>query len=229
MGVDNFVKLLRDGNVSIPKFIFDNYTKVGLSDLQFLVIIHMFSGLKEGLLSFNPKSISDKMSLSYEEVLNIFDELTEKGYINIITIKTDGGIYDEKISLDPFFNKVTHLISSMNSEMNQQSNNDKKNSIFQLFEQEFSRPLTPIEFEIIMKWIEEGYKEEIIKEALKESIMQGVQNFRYIDRILIEWKKKNLNSISKIREYSKNYKVKKSVKKESKNEKAFRYNWLEDN
>ena len=54
----------------------------------------------------------------------------------------------------------------------------------------------------------------MIKEALKEAILNNVRNFKYIDKIILEWSKKG---------------VKKHIKEENKDEEIFDYDWLDDN
>ncbi len=41
-----------------------------------------------------------------------------------------------------------------------------------------------MEYEIIGAWVEKGFKEQLILEALKEAVYNGVTSLRYIDKIL---------------------------------------------
>ena len=98
----------------------------------------------------------------------------------------------------------------------------EKNTIYDKFEKEFGRTLSPMEYEIIGAWLDGNYSEELIELALKEAIYNGVSNLRYIDKILSEWYKKgikNSNDIAKQRE-KRNKKPKKEV---------FEYDWLNEN
>ena len=61
-------------------------------------------------------------------------------------------------------------------------------------ENEFARSLSPIEYETITNWLNNGISEELINDALKEAVVNGVTNLRYIDKIIYEWTKKNANS-----------------------------------
>ena len=49
-------------------------------------------------------------------------------------------------------------------------------------------------------------KEEIIISGLREAVFSGVNNFRYIDKILSEWSKKGIDSIDKVEKNKKEYK-----------------------
>ena len=105
--------------------------------------------------------------------------------------------------------------------------NDKKETpkttIYDKFEKEFGRTLSPMEYEIIGAWLDNNYEEQTIELALKEAIYNGVTNLRYIDKILSEWKKKGIkteNDIKTEREKRNKQKPKKEV---------FEYDWLNDN
>ena len=96
---------------------------------------------------------------------------------------------EEVVSLDGFYNKLKCLTIS------DVSNNDNTNSdIFETIEKEFGRTLSPTEYEIIKAWLDDNYSEELIKEALKEAIYNGVSNLRYIDKILYAWNRKGIKN-----------------------------------
>src|SRR5699024_12025362 len=79
-------------------------------------------------------------------------------------------------------------------------------TIFILFEQEFGRPLSPFEIETINAWLDEdNIIPALIKAALRESVLMGKLNFRYIDRILCEWKHKGIHTVEQARESSKSF------------------------
>jgi DNA replication protein len=148
--------------------------------------------------------------------------------VEVSVIKNEEGVFEEYISIDPLYEKITYLIADINNKLNEREKEKTSKNIFEAFEKEFSRSLSPMEYEIIMKWIEEGFREEIILEALKEAILNDVRSLRYIDRILIEWRNKKLDTIEKIREYSKNYKLRSDFEDTDNEEEIFHYNWLDN-
>nr|WP_276538642.1 DnaD domain protein [Dehalobacterium formicoaceticum] len=83
-------------------------------------------------------------------------------------------------------------------------------------EKEFGRPLTPIENDKIMEWLEQlGFDADLVLEALKRTVLRGVYNLNYIDRILLEWKKSNIRTVHEVIAFE-NHKMnknKKAVKK----------------
>ena len=64
---------------------------------------------------------------------------------------------------------------------------EEKMNMVDIFEEQFGRPLTPMEFDSIKEWVQSGYSEEIILKALKEAVKSQVLTLRYIEGILINW------------------------------------------
>ena len=88
------------------------------------------------------------------------------------------------------------------------------------FEKEFGRTLSPMEYDIINSWLDSGMSKELIIFALKEAVFNGVNNLRYIDKILFEWGKKGIKNPSDIEKLNK--------KQEEKVEPYYEYDWLNE-
>ena len=99
---------------------------------------------------------------------------------------------------------------------------DSNSNIFSLFEKEFGRTLSPMEYEIINAWFDSGYSEELITLALKEATYNGVSNLRYNDKIIYEWGKKGIKTKEDVE------KDRKKFKSNSKKKELFDYDWLND-
>ena len=70
-----------------------------------------------------------------------------------------------------------------------------RQKIFNAFQVEFGRDLSPIELEMINDWIEEDkYKTDLILLALREAVLSQAYNLKYIDRILLSWEKQGIRS-----------------------------------
>ena len=118
---------------------------------------------------------------------------------------------------------LSNLYKAMVSEINLNIKKKTESNIFEIFEKEFSRPLSPMEYEMINAWINSGMDEEMIIGALKEATFNGVSNLRYIDKIIYEWTKKGYKTVEDV---NKN-RYQKETKKE--NNDFFEYNWLDEN
>ena len=112
--------------------------------------------------------------------------------------------------------------------MNDASDNVEINSsVFDMIEREFGRTLGPIEIEIIKAWLSNNMSEDIIKEAVKEAVFNGVSNLRYIDKILYEWGKLGLKTVKDV-ENMRNKRNNKSDKDEDIDMDIVDWNWFDD-
>jgi DNA replication protein len=191
-------KIIKEKNYVISEFLIKNINKDNINLYDFLLLIY-FINISD---KFEMQDIKKHLGINEEQILNSYDSLTKKGYIELKVNKIDGKI-EEKVSLDNFYNKI---ILSRNDE---ESNN---NDIYYQFENAFGRTLSTIEYELIENWIKNGISEEQILRALREAVLNGVSNMKYIDKILFEWNKKKVSS---------------SIVEEDKKE-IFGYDWLND-
>lgn len=206
--INKIIETLKS-NYTIPRILIYSYKKIKLDEKELIFIIYL---INEKNLEFNPQKFAKDLSLNMTEILTIINELTKKDILKIDHI-IEKNIHTEIINLDPLYNKLSFLI--LNEEKEQ------KNTLYDIFEKEFGRTLSPIEYEIINAW-SNNYNEEIIIEALKEAVYNNVSNLRYIDKILSEWNKKGIKNANDIENNRKTFN--KRDKKE-----LFDYDWLNEN
>ncbi|MDD3453235.1 MAG: DnaD domain protein [Bacilli bacterium] len=211
--MDKVINLLKDGNIVIPKLLFLNYKKLNINEIDLIILIYLLNDKEV----YNPKKISVDLNIGFEEVLISIDNLSNKGILKI-DLKKINNIREEHVNLDDLYTKLGYLI------INEEQEKIKTNNIYDVFEREFGRTLSPIEYQIINGWLSDKISEELIIEALKEATYNGVSNLRYIDKILYEWRKKGINNIQSVEKSRMEFNHKKEEKKE-----MFDYNWLDDN
>ena len=102
------------------------------------------------------------------------------------------------------------------------STDEGNSDLFDLFEKEFGRTLSPMEYEIINSWVESKIDKGLIISALKEAVFNGVNNLRYIDNILYEWNKKGIKRTDDL-----DRKIKEEESKED-NTELYEYDWLNE-
>ena len=103
---------------------------------------------------------------------------------------------------------------------------EQKETIYDTFEKEFGRTLSPMEYQIINAWQDNNIEVETILLALKEAVYNGVNNLRYIDRILSEWSKKGIKTKEDLDKDKANFIKKKSINVETVEQSD--YDWLND-
>ncbi len=199
------------------KYITNNlFTKkaiaLKLSLEEFLMLTYFDNDYSNFL---NIDELSKNLGISGEKAYEVFTSLLSKKIIDIKTEKDIEGRMIEKVSLDGFYKMI---IEDEKEEEKKAINKD----IYTEFEQEFGRPISSMEYEIINAWLQHNYTEELILGALKEAVYNGVKNFRYIDKILYEWNKKGFKTMNDVNNH-----LQRSDEKKEESE-LFDYNWLDD-
>lgn len=221
MKSSKLVELLKKGNFVVPLSLFQLRNKFDISFEEFLFLIYLTNLGSQ--FTFDPTRFANDLNLTLEEVLSYIDELSEKHYISLEVIKNDKNVMEEYIMLDLFYEKLTNMLIA---DINQEKMEEEKNSnVFEVIEKEFARPLTSMEYEIISAWLEDGTKEELIIEALKEAVYSGVCNLRYIDKIIYEWGKKGIKTPQDVANNRLKFKEKQEKKEKLE---LFDYDWFED-
>lgn len=207
--MDKILELLKGGSICVPKIFFTHYKNLEINDKEFIVLMYLmnYNG------GFNPKYIGSELGISFKEILELINDLCEKGFIEI-EVRDIRGMKEEYISLNKLYEKLAFLV------LNQEKEDSKPNNLFFIFEKEFGRTLSPIEYELINAWKENHFSEELILAALKEAVLNGVSNLRYIDKILYEWNRKGIKNVSELQKQKEN-KPKKELD-------VFHYDWLND-
>lgn len=224
---------LEQGNTIVPQLFFQHYKKLRITDDEALILLHLMSFHSEQKDFPTPFDFTERMNYSENEITIQLRKLIQKGFLEITQgVDSEGKLY-EKYSLIPLWEKLIDYIEETTVKANEKEEKKKEADIFSLFEQEFGRLLSPIEIETITMWLDiDDHSPEIIKAALREAVLAGKLSFRYIDRILFEWKKKNIRSLDQVKQHTHEFRDKTikptTHKTEDHTKKVTFYNWLEE-
>lgn len=209
--------------IPIPVQLLTSYKQLGLDETEAMVLLQIHRFLFEQNEFPTPMDIASCLTIGETECSNILRKLIQKDMLEIKQTENDKQQITETYSLEPLWKNLYNL--------NDHEQNREEGTIFILFEQEFGRPLSPFEIETINAWLDKDkFIPSLIKAALREAVLMGKLNFKYIDRILREWKRKGIHTVDQARQASKSFhNHQTSTKKfpEKKRNTSFYYNWLE--
>lgn len=207
-------QLNNENHYTVSKYVLKYAKELGL-DINSLILLIYFLN-KPNKSVFDCNKIMEDLDFTSEELFDSISLLKDKNILLILMEKNDNDVLEEKVDISLFYEILfTKLLNNVKEE-------EKQKDLYDNFEKEFGRTLSPMEYEIINSWKEQKISNELILAALKEAVFNGVSNLRYIDKILYEWNKKGIKKESDI---SKNRKE----KEESKKEDSFEYDWLNEN
>lgn len=201
------IDMLKDNPFYIPSILLKNYRNLNITDSELIILIYLINSDK----TFNPKKISTDLNFKLNETMSLITSLTDKGIIKIDVINKK--VREEIFNLDELYNKLAFLIIN--------GKETKSSNIFDVFEKEFGRTLSPMDYEIISDW-QKDFDDNLILLALKEAVFNNVNNLRYIDKIIRDWSKKGIKTEQDVINDRKKFESKKS------NKKLFDYDWLNE-
>lgn len=200
------VNLLAD-TVAVPKMLLTHYQQLGLSEKELVVLLKVYAvGVEEGLALSEfaneccviPGLIKKKF-VAIKQVDKI--EYLCLNWCILFERLLELWVYQQSTGCDKKITCGEELLKPVLTEPGKQEEVGKCDfgTLYQYFEKEFGRGLSPLETEKIVEWQENlGFRDDVILEALKRAVYRGKYSFAYIDTILHDWFKKNIRTVCEI-------------------------------
>lgn len=166
------------------QLLINNYRNLDLKEEEVMILLVIDSLLNNNETIITPDLLALKMNYSQQVLDKHLSSLLNKNLINIEE--------DEQGKIKTTLNGVKYIVVSdfLKAQTNTKSEDDlqKEQNLFEIFENQFGRPLSFVEMDTMQQWLQEGYEEDKIILALKEAVAMKKKNIRYIDKILLEWR-----------------------------------------
>jgi len=219
------------GGVFIPSALLRTYRALGLEESDMMLLVHLMAFREaEGNDFPTPEQLADRMGMPINAVMQSIRKMMKEGLL-AIEEEADpvSGVRFERYDWTSFLLRSGQQLAAMRREAGGASSSSQAarqaaagsfsaqaaesidaapaaDNLFAVFEQEFGRPLSPMECETIAAWLDQDrYSDEIIRFALKEAVFAGKLHFRYIDRILLEWSRNRVTNTEEARAHSQKF------------------------
>ena len=166
--------------------LLEYYKKLRLSESDLAVILMIDHLLEQKNSLITPDLLSLKMNLSTKELDKILVSLIERNFL----------VYDVgkkiKVSLKPLHKKLYDTFQVALAKDQEVASDERKaaslKNIYEVFEKQLKRTLSPLEFSLIGEWVNDGFSDEVIIQALNECLSKGKKTLKSVDRLLVQWK-----------------------------------------
>ena len=167
--------------------LLENYKKLKISENELAVIFMIDHLVSQGNPFITADLLSLKMTLDAKEIDTIIADLLTRGFMEYATLNGR-----TVTSLNPLKEKLfSNFALSVSKEAeNKKAKEEMLSNIYQSFEAELGRTLQPMEVSTIREWVDLGYSDEIIINALKEALAQGKKSIKSVDKVLLSWAKR---------------------------------------
>lgn len=170
--------------VDWKKLLLEYYKSLYLNEEDVMVLYMLDLCINQGTSFVTPDILSLKMNYSMQIIEKSFVNLMSRGYISNSQDENNKFI----TSLNGIKTVLIHQFFLDNQKEKNKVSNEEQSSIYLLFENEFARPLTSFEIDIIRDWVGQGFTIDKIKYALAEAIRAKVKSIRYVDKVLLNLK-----------------------------------------
>ena len=167
--------------------LLENYKKLKISENELAVIFMIDHLVGQGNPFITADLLSLKMSLDVKEIDTIIADLLTRGFMEYATLNGR-----TVTSLNPLKEKLfsNFALSVSKESENKKAKEEMLSNIYQSFEAELGRTLQPMEVSTIREWVDLGYSDEVIINALKEALAQGKRSIKSVDKVLLSWAKR---------------------------------------
>ncbi|WP_439426088.1 DnaD domain protein [Oenococcus alcoholitolerans] len=195
--IDDFKNFIKAGNAEIPIALLRDYHRIGLNNQELLLLVQLYSFAAEGQPLPSSAMISGRTNFSEKDVQRIIDGLLKK---KVLALNKHNDGYDLSsiavylLQKNPASGDIA-LANKNNGSDESLSGKKSRKYLYRLFQQEFGRMLTPLELQTINEWIvKDDFNIELISVALQQAVNSQILNLRYIEHILLNWKKSNIRT-----------------------------------
>lgn len=208
----SFATIQKEGFTVISNSLLRYYPTLKLSEIEAMLLLQLEAFKQANNFFPSDNELSERMNLSPIEISQIIQDLIDKEIIELGQKRDKEGRITNFYDLNLLYQKLDKIIDENDANNDDQFNltsdveeKRKVNPLQELvrqFEIEFGRLLSPIEKQEIAAWLNiDHYNPEIVKLALREAILAQVYNFKYVDRILLNWQRHGLNTPDQIKNF----------------------------
>lgn len=156
-------------------YILDHFEQLSLTCEECMAVL-LIDFMNQHNIAISHGILAAKMKMDSDQIDELLSRLNQKGFLQIT--------YQDK--------KVVFLIDGI-FDVPKEKEMSFDQSLFDIYESEFARPLSQLELQRMSDWMGK-YEQQLIIYALREAIIYDKRSFDYIERILIEWKKRGFRA-----------------------------------
>lgn len=165
--------------------LLDKYKAMNISEDELVVILLIDHLLNLGNEFITPDLLALKMNYPTKKIDEILVSLMNKDIFKYVEV-------NNKIttSLDPLYRRLSKqfqvdLVKANLEEENEQNESVLQN-LFNIFQATFGRNLTPLEIQRIHEWVQAGYTEQEIVDALDHTVKNAYFSIKAVDKELLK-------------------------------------------
>ena len=187
--MSNYYILLQNDIIDFDKLLLEKYCLLGLDEVEVIILIKLNKLLKSGN-KFSITHLSKNMTVTEDVIRDKLVTLINNQFITLQLIDKN-----EIYSLDDTYKRLSSLLDSLNDENKNNEIDSNVVKVIALLEKEFKKILSPLDVELVHKWIKEDqFTYDKVYNAVLETLKHNKKSIQYVDIILNKKTVENKNT-----------------------------------
>ncbi len=187
MDIKDIKRYINNNTIDFTELVLNNYYKIGIDETDAIMLIKLQYLLNNNVTFISPSQLSEMLSISTQTTSKRLKSLIEKGYIQMKVITNSKGKQTESFNLDYLIESILMSGSNERNGREIKINKTLEGKSVKLFEEEFKKPLSILDIQVITKWLnDDKYNFDKIKDALFQAVKARKLSIKYIDSILLK-------------------------------------------
>lgn len=180
----SYYDLIKEGLIDFGSNLLDNYAKLGLNEVECLIIYKLYQVSKNNTQLLNLEELSKKMSLDVDTLGNNITSLVNKGFLELKADETED-TFKEEFFIDLTIKELAYYLENGDKiQVIDETGEKVKNTITEL-ERILNKALSFYEMQVVNKWFYEyKYDYSLIQEELKKLSSVKFPNVNLLERNL---------------------------------------------
>ncbi len=177
--MSKFYMLLKNNIIDFEKLLIEKYSLIGLDEIEVIILIKLNKLLSSGN-KFSIEYLSKNMTITEDIIRDKLVTLINNQFITLKLVNKN-----EIYSLDDTYNRLSSLLENEEIEEQKDSSNTDVAKIVSLLEKEFQKILTPLELELVHKWIyDDKFSYDKVYNAILETLKLKKKTVQSVDMFL---------------------------------------------
>lgn len=177
--MSRYYMFLKNNLIDFEKLIIDKYSFLGLDEIEVIILVKLNKLLTSGN-KFSINYLSQNMTVSEDIIRDKLVTLINNQFITLKLVNKS-----EIYSLDDTFKRLADLLDKEDQKTSNDELETEISKIVVLLEKEFKKMLSPLELELVHKWVyEDEFTYEKVYNAILETLKLNKKNIQYVDIML---------------------------------------------
>ena len=183
---------LKNNIIDFEKLLIDKYSFLGLDEVEVIILLKLNKLINSGS-KFSIEYFTKNMTITEDVIREKLVTLINNGFIDLKLVNRS-----EIYCLDDTFKRLSSLLEKEELEEEKEDLNTDCAKVAALLEKEFKKILSPLELELVHKWVyEDKFDYSKIYNAIMETLKYKKTSVQYVDVILNKKEQINKQSNSK--------------------------------